>query len=146
MDLLPLPRRSMSSSASLAIPRPHRLPAINVDPQDKALLLAKYGDLTRGAHVSAEITQQARLMQAGVAASMRRPAELEVYVTRRELEERLAQMEHRLQLLTNGARQQDSAMRRMEAALRDLETRAAEWAQVGAAGGGRGNHGARGDS
>eukprot|EP00966_Prymnesium_polylepis_P300795 6950857-Prymnesium_polylepis.1 len=95
------------ASSSAVMAKPRRLPAINVDPQDKASLFAKYGDLTRDPPVAAEISQAALLIQQSMVAGVRRrPAELEEYVTRRELEERLAQMEHRLQLLTSGARQQ----------------------------------------
>ncbi|KAL1527218.1 hypothetical protein AB1Y20_015896 [Prymnesium parvum] len=98
------------------------LPPTAMAPQEKAALLARYGDLTRGTSVLPEVLQTSRLLL-GVAHG--RARESDEFVTRRELQEKLAFLEHRMELLTNTVRQQAAAARRVEDAVRALEQRGA---------------------
>ena len=50
---------------------------------------------------------------------------LSEYVTRREMEDRLAQMDMRISLLANALRQQDELTHRMQATLEDVVARTA---------------------
>ena len=107
----------------------HHLPSSglgskHVSEQQRSVLYAKYGDLTRNACVAPTIVGAARARQQGAVrvvlpalpagaggisggrAPMMRARDdgLSEYVTRREMEDRLAQMDMRISLLANALR------------------------------------------
>ena len=116
-------------------PRPHRLEPLNgashgrVPDRHKEMLFAKYGDLTSTGLVAPQIRdaagllgRQSELTAAAAAARGNGGGSQDdaPYVTRREFEDRLAQMEQRIALLASALRQQDDLTTRMSAALEEV--------------------------
>ena len=106
--------------------RPHRLPALGdgaayTTDEQKRKLYAKYGDLTT--RVPARVREAAVIYQHGhVDASIFMPTARDdtEYVTRREMDVRISQLEQRIGLLANALRQQDEISQRMSSALDDV--------------------------
>ena len=95
----------------------------------KELLLAKYGDLTAArpgsALVAPQIRDAAELLgergeQLAASPAHRGSQDDAPYVTRREFEDRMSQMEQRIALLASALRQQDELSARMSAALDEV--------------------------
>ena len=99
---------------------PRRLPALENDGTDtyitntnRSALYAKYGDLTGAGLVAPRVRNAAAVVGE---TSDRRLAAVQParddseYVTRREMEDRLSQLEQRITLLANAMRQQDEVM------------------------------------
>ena len=117
------------SVSTVMPPRPHRLEPLNgashgrVPDRHKEMLFAKYGDLTSTGLVAPQIRdaagllgRQSELTAAAAAARGNGGGSQDdaPYVTRREFEDRLAQMEQRIALLASALRQQDDLTTRNE--------------------------------
>ena len=126
---------------SMAQQRPRRLPGLEtaassggahyIPDEQKRLLLEKYGDLTRPSLVPRHISNVALArapLGGGPVGSLERTAalaprardDLGEYVLRREMEERLAQMDMRISMLANALRQQDELSQRMQQSLDEV--------------------------
>ena len=116
-------------------PRPRRLPEISgggthyVAEDQKQQLLAKYGDLTRPSVLPSymlNVPLAARVPAPAPPAPVlgRTPGRARddsgEYVLRREMEERLSQMDMRISMLANALRQQDELSQRMQQALDEV--------------------------
>ena len=119
-----------------------RLPSLahRVDSAQRDELYAKYGDLTSASRVSVNVANVARsipmlpslggapggsssssgTMQPSFSVRRRAQDDMGEYVTRREFEERLAQMDMRISLLASALAQQDELSQRMQAALDEV--------------------------
>ena len=121
--------------------RPRRLPGLtassNAEPSEpyyvaadqREQLYAKYGDLTRSGIVArhvADVANAHRLLPVlGGCLDGSLPArcardDMSEYVTRREMEERLSQMDMRISLLATALAQQDELSQRMQTALDEV--------------------------